>query len=85
MVTIHVPEMTITNGKSAAPVMYRHLLTAIKETRSFKEGETAECFITKMSDGRFAVTDANFGKFTPHYEVFTEDELHNSFTENAAR
>lgn len=58
-----------------------HLLKAKIDTQSFKKDEEAKCFISTMSDGRFAVTDANFSNFTKHYEVFTEKELHEFFDE----
>lgn len=81
MVKLHAPTMNY-NGKDAAPVMPRHRLTATKDTRRFKKGESDECFITKMSDGRYSVMTAIFAGPTKHYEVFTEDELHESFTES---
>lgn len=63
------------------PIMPVHQLKAKADTRQFKKDDEAKCFISKMSDGRFAVTDANFKNFTKYYEVFTEKELHESFDE----
>lgn len=63
------------------PVMPLHKLTANKKTRAFKDGETVVCFISKMTDGRFSVMNGHFLR-TTHYEVFTEKELHESFTES---
>jgi hypothetical protein len=77
MVTINAPQM----NADKQPVMYTHSLTATRKTKTFKVGESAVCFITRMSDGRFAVMDASFAQVTKHYEVFTESELHESFTE----
>lgn len=68
-------------GKDAKPVMPRHRLTATKDTRTFKKDESDECFITRMSDGRFAVFTATFAEQTKHMEVFTETDLHESFIE----
>jgi hypothetical protein len=81
MVHLHNPEMVSVDKNTAAPIMHRHMLTATRRTRSFKEGESAECFIAKMSDGRFMVMGADFMNYTEHYEVFTEHELHESFSE----
>ncbi len=70
-------------GKKAddLPLMWKHSLTATKDTRQFKKGDYAICFITQMSDGRYAVTDANFNNTTKYYEVFTPTELQESFNE----
>ena len=80
MVTLHNPEVII-NNNIAQPIMHKHLLVAKKDTRSFKQGESAMCFITIMSDGRYAVMDAHFKHPTFHYEVFTKEELRASFDE----
>jgi hypothetical protein len=80
MVNLRNPEVVIQNGQ-IQPIMFKHALTAKKDTRSFKLGDTALCFITTMSDGRFAVMDASFKHPTIHYEVFTKEELHASFDE----
>lgn len=80
MVKLHKPEM-ITNGKDAAPVMYKHQLQATKKTKTFEKDEIASCYIARMSDGRYAVMDANFLNYTKHYEVFTETDLDESFNE----
>lgn len=58
-----------------------HTLTANTPTKCFRLGERADCFIVKMDNNRFAVTDADFKGVTPHYEVFTENELHDTFNE----
>lgn len=63
------------------PVMPVHPLTAKKDTRAFKEGESVACYIFKMQDGRYGVSNATFKNIT-HYEVFTEAELHDSFDES---
>lgn len=68
-------------GADNMPIMPKHTLTALVNTKTFVKGETAECFIAKMQDGRYEVFDANFGRITAHMEVFTEEELHNSFEE----
>lgn len=78
MVTIHTPQMQA-NGDT--PIMPVHTLQATTDTKTFKKGETAKCFITKMSDGRFSLMDANFLNTTVHYEVHSEESLHESFTE----
>jgi hypothetical protein len=82
MVILHNPEMATGKTKADfAPVMHRHHLTATKNTRSFKAGDFSQCFITKMTCGRFAVMSADFLNFTKHYEVFNADELQESFNE----
>jgi len=78
MVTIHTLEFV---KQGEVPYMPVHPLTATKQTRAFKDGEKQRCFIFKMTDGRFAVSNATFKNVT-HYEVFTEKELHESFTES---
>lgn len=80
MVKLHTPQM-MGYGQDAKPVMPRHRLTATKDTRTFKKDESDECFITHMSDGRYAVFSAIFAGPTKHMEVFTESELHESFIE----
>lgn len=63
------------------PQMWKHNLKATKKTRQFKKDEVVMCFITIMSDKRYAVTDADFSNVTKHYEVFSKKELHESFEE----
>jgi hypothetical protein len=62
------------------PIMPVHQLTAKKDSRHFKDGEHVACYLFKMTDGRFAVSNASFRTIT-HYEVFTEKELHDTFDE----
>jgi hypothetical protein len=80
MVTIHSPEMTQTKERFI-PIMPRHRIEATRDTRTFNKGDVAECFIARMSDGRFMVMDDSFASVTIHYEVHTEKSLHESFTE----
>lgn len=68
-------------GYGDNPPMPVHILKATKKTKCFKPDEEARCFIIKMDNDRYAVTDADFSRVTPHYEVFGEKELHESFTE----
>ena len=77
MVTIH-PIQPI--QKDSTPPLWRHVLRANKETKTFKQDETHVCFVAKYDGGRFSVFSAGFngGK----YEVIeSEQELHDSFTE----
>lgn len=68
-------------GYGDNPPMPVHKLKATKKTDSFKVGEECDCFIIKMDNNRFAVTEANFLNVTNHYEVFDEKQLHDSFDE----
>lgn len=81
MVILHAPQVNDDGKGNKFPVMPRHMLTAKVKTKTFVKGETAECFIAKMQDGRYEVFDANFGRNTAHMEVFTEQELHDCFDE----
>ena len=77
MVTIHPIKRV---QKDGTPEMWRHVLRANKETKTFKLDEVHTCFVAKMDNGRFAVFSASFsgGK----YEVIeSEMALHHSFTE----
>ena len=85
MVILHTPQATIGKNGEIAPVMPRHRLTAKKKTRTFEEGEVENCFIAKMSDGRYQVFDAVFAGPTKHHEVFTEQDLHDSFEEEPVK
>lgn len=85
MVTLHRPTATIGNNGEIAPVMPIHKLTAKKDTRTFTAGEQQDCYIAKMSDGRYQVFDATFINVTNHHECFTEQELHDSFDEASTK
>lgn len=81
MVTIHEKEFTITYDKGhtiKAPVCRTHQL---KSENHFRDGEVKSCYITEMSDGRYAVFTAgyNSGEF---YKVIQDQEtLHDEFEE----
>jgi hypothetical protein len=81
MVTLHNPQATVGKNGEILPVMPVHILTVKRDTRSFQTGQSARCYITIMSDGRYAVFDASFTFPQKWYEVFTEDELHITFDE----
>lgn len=80
MVTLHKPTSTKDTNGALVPTMVVHKLQATKDTRSFKSGETDDCYIAKMTDGRFQVFTASFME-TKHHEVFSEKDLHESFNE----
>jgi hypothetical protein len=81
MVTIHTPQTTDDGMGNKMPVMPRHKLMAKTKTKTFEIGEIVECFIARMTCGRYEVMDANFYNTTEHFEVFTYEDLHNSFEE----
>lgn len=79
MVTINKMEVYI--GKDGVtPVMYQHNLNVLKTTKPFIEGETIRCYVSKYSNGRFAVWDVDFHHHNK-YKVFSEEELHATFNE----
>lgn len=80
MVTIHKSESTKDTNGNLVPYMRVHKLQATKKTRTFSEDEIDDCYIAKMTDGRFQVFTASFME-TKHHEVFTEKDLHESFNE----
>lgn len=63
------------------PIMPIHKLEALVDTKTMNKGDIFSMFIAKMSDGRFAIMDANMSYQTVHYEVHTEESLHQSFQE----
>lgn len=67
------------NLKSDQP--YPHFLISQKKLKGFKnDGSMKECYITKMSDNRFAVF-ARSGSDYFYLIVSGEKELHETFTE----
>lgn len=81
MITIHIPTAIPDGSGGKNPVMPKHRLKALKDTKTFKTGDVADCFIQKNSTGTLSIFDANFLNHTDHYENFTLNEAHNSFEE----
>lgn len=76
MVTINAKQFSITEG-TAIPICHTH---SLKSEKHFGGG-VKSCYITEMSDGRYAVFTAGYqhGEF---YKVFEDQEtVHNEFEE----
>ena len=84
MVTLKNPQANIDKDGRILPVMPVHRITAKRNTKTFSAGQTSDVFITRMTDGRLSVFDASFKNTQKHYEVFTEEDLHDSFDEQKA-
>ncbi len=79
MVKINATEVIV--GKDGiTPIMHQHNLTVQKSTKQFTEGETVKCYVGKYDGNRFAVWDCSWLHHNK-YEVFTGEELHESFEE----
>lgn len=80
MVQIKNSETYVSNGQ-VVPIMHQHVLKCLKSSKQFNEGETVSCFISKYQNDRFAVWDASWLHHNK-YEVFSKDELHETFEES---
>lgn len=79
MVKMNTPEVVVTKGE-IIPIMHQHQLTVTKQSKQFTLGESLKCFVAKYSNGRFAVWDCSWLHHNK-YEVFSEAELHETFSE----
>lgn len=56
-----------------------HRVIANKKVNELNKGDLHDVMVAKMSDGRFAVMSKEHTSY--FYKVFTEQELHETFTE----